>query len=152
MPIIKSAKKRVKVAAKAHARNARTRRTLREALKAYQVALTSGKSAEIAKTQGTAIRALDIAAKKSVIHKNKAARKKSQLAAQAKAAGVKLSAASPKKAVAKKPTAKKPGSEPSRLSAVADTGKAARRSTSGKPAVKRAAAPKPAKSRTSVHK
>jgi ribosomal protein S20 len=33
MPIIKSAKKRVKVAAKAKARNVRTKRTLREALK-----------------------------------------------------------------------------------------------------------------------
>ena len=128
MPIIKSAKKRVKVAAKAHARNARTRRTLREALKAYQVALTSGKSAEIAKTQNAAIKALDLAAKKSVIHKNKAARKKSQLAAQAKAVGVKPTAVTSNK---QKVTSKKTASK--------------------KPAAKRPTA-KPAKARTTVHK
>ena len=48
MPIIKSAKKRVKVAAKARARNSRTKRTLRDALKAFSKAVEGGKSAEIA--------------------------------------------------------------------------------------------------------
>ena len=42
MPIIKSARKRVKVAAKANTRNAKTKRTMREALKAFTKALTSG--------------------------------------------------------------------------------------------------------------
>src|SRR3989344_1629406 len=101
MPIIKSAKKRVKLAAKANARNNRTRRNMREAIKAFNKALESGKTAEIAKFQKTAISSIDIAAKKNVIHKNKAARKKTQLSAQAKAAGVK-----PAKAVAKKVTVK----------------------------------------------
>ena len=100
------------MAAKAHARNARTRRTLREALKAYQVALASGKPAEIAKTQKAAIKALDLAAKKSIIHKNKAARKKAQLVAQAKKAGVKpvkstVSKSPVEKSTATKKTAKK---------------------------------------------
>ena len=113
MPIIKSAKKRVKVAAKAGARNSRTRRDLREALKAFAKAVEGQKTDQIAKTQQTAIKAVDIAAKKAVIHKNKAARYKSQLAAQAKAAGVKPSKAPAKKApaVAKKPATKKPAAK-----------------------------------------
>lgn len=85
MPIIKSAKKRVKIAAKANARNAKTRRRLRETFKAFKLALNAGKAEAIAKTQRDAVSAIDIAAKKNVIHRNKAARKKSQLAAMAKA-------------------------------------------------------------------
>jgi small subunit ribosomal protein S20 len=118
MPIIKSAKKRVKVAAKARARNVRTKRSLRAALKTYAAAIESGKTAEIQKAQQEAFSALDIAVKKAVIHKNKAARQKSVLAAQAKAAGAKPSkstaAKTPvkktaaKKTAAKKPAAKKP--------------------------------------------
>lgn len=107
MPIIKSAKKRVKVAAKARARNVRTKRALRAALKAYAAAVESGKSAEIQKAQRQAVSALDTAVKKAVIHKNKAARQKSALAAQAKAAGVKPSKSTTAKAPAKKTAAKK---------------------------------------------
>ena len=102
MPIIKSAKKRVKVAAKANLRNAKTKRSLREALKAFSKAVAGGKSAEIVEAERKAVSAIDKAAKKAVIHKNKAARQKAQLAAKAKSAGVK-----PAKASAK-PTAKKP--------------------------------------------
>ena len=107
MPIIKSAKKRVKVAAKARSRNLHTKRQVRETLKAFAVALESGKPAEVAKTQNAAIRALDIAAKKNVIHKNKAARFKSNLAKQLKSAGIKPSKATAKKVVAKKTSTKK---------------------------------------------
>jgi len=115
MPIIKSAKKRVKVARKATTRNVKVKRNLREALKAYAKALESGKPAEIARTQKAAMSALDIAAKKAVIHRNKAARKKSLLAAQAKAKGYKPTASkkvtpkakSPTKPAAKKSTTKK---------------------------------------------
>jgi small subunit ribosomal protein S20 len=108
MPIIKSAKKRVKVAAKANSRNSRTRRSLREAMKAFANALESGKPAEVSKAQNAAFSALDTAAKKAVIHKNKAARQKSRLAAAAKKAGVKPAKATPVKApAAKKPAAKK---------------------------------------------
>src|SRR5476649_2845668 len=98
MPIIKSAKKRVKVAAKATNRNARTRRTLRDAIKAFSKAVDAKKPEQIAKTHTAAISAVDLAAKKAVIHKNKAARYKSQLSAQAKAAGVKPAKAAAKKA------------------------------------------------------
>lgn len=108
MPIIKSAKKRVKVASQASVRNAKTKRSLREALKAFSKSLEGGKSAEIAKTERAAMSAIDQAAKKAVIHKNKAARKKAQLAAQAKAAGAKpAKAPAAKKPAAKKTTAKK---------------------------------------------
>lgn len=99
MPIIKSAKKRVKVARKATVRNAKTKRSLRTALKAFQ-SKVSGSSH--AKAQSS----LDKAAKKGLVHKNKVARKKKQLAAAAKKAGVKT-AGTAKKAAAKKPVAKK---------------------------------------------
>lgn len=113
MPIIKSAKKRVKVARKATTRNVKTKRNLKAALKSFQASLTSGKkSSELhAKVQS----ALDKAGKKNVMHKNKVARKKKQLAAAAKKAGVKTAGtakksaakAPAKKAVAKKAPAKK---------------------------------------------
>lgn len=107
MPIIKSARKRVKVAAKAKSRNARTKRNLRDSLKAFTKALSEGKTAEISKAERAVISAIDTAAKKDVIHRNKAARQKSQIAAKAKAAGVKPAKAAPKKAAAAKPAAKK---------------------------------------------
>ena len=100
MPIIKSAKKRVKVAASAKSRNERTKRSLREALKAFSGAIESGKTADIVKAEHSAISAIDTAAKKDVIHRNKAARQKAQIAARAKAAGVKHG-----KTPAKKPPA-----------------------------------------------
>lgn len=103
MPIIKSAKKRVKVARKATVRNVKTKRGLKSTLKSFTTAISSGKNANAAKNKSHS--ALDKAVKHGVIHKNKAARKKKQLAAKAKAAGVKPTAS--KKAVAKKPAAKK---------------------------------------------
>lgn len=90
MPIIKSAKKRVRVARKATARNVRTKRSVRASWKAFSAKPSAAAVSEVQK-------ALDSAVKKGVIHKNKAARQKSRLSAQAKAAGVKL---------AKKTTAK----------------------------------------------
>ena len=112
MPIIKSAKKRVRQTSKAKSRNDVTRKNLRLAIKKLQSSFTSkkGASESLAAAQSN----IDKAVKKGLIHKNKAARKKSQLAAAAKAAGVKLEkSATPKakpavkKAVAKKPTTKK---------------------------------------------
>lgn len=104
MPIIKSAKKRVRVARKAAARNTRTKRSLRHALKAFHAAVTGGKNTTTSHSK--AQRALDKAAKKGLLHKNKVARKKRQLAARAKAAsGGKKS--SVKKSVAKKSAPKK---------------------------------------------
>lgn len=103
MPIIKSAKKRVKVSRKATVRNVKTKRGLKGALKAFQSAIGSGKG--VSESQRKAQSNLDKAVKKGVISKNKAARKKKQLAAKAKASGHKTTAA--KKTVAKTPAAKK---------------------------------------------
>lgn len=101
MPIIKSAKKRVRVARKATVRNAKTKRTLRLALKSFQSSVSGG-------THSKAQSALDKAGKKGLLHKNKVARKKRQLAAAAKKAGVKTAGtAKAKKTVAKKPAVKK---------------------------------------------
>ncbi len=96
MPIIKSAKKRVRVARKAAVRNAKTKRLVKSTLKAFQAKTTP---MSLAQAQS----AIDKAAKKDVLHKNKAARKKRQLAAAAKAAGVKLGA----KSAGRRPTVKK---------------------------------------------
>lgn len=118
MPLIKSAKKRVRVAAKATVRNSKTKRSLKTAVKAFAAALTSGKKASEA--HSLAQSALDKAAKKGVMHKNKAARKKSQLARAAKAAGV----------------ANKPAAKP------VATKKPATKTTTKKPAAKKAATKK----------
>jgi len=115
MPIIKSAKKRVRTTKKATVRNAKTKKGLRGALKNFHSKLTGG-------SQAKAQSALDTAVKKGVISKKKAARRKSQLAKKAKAAGHKPAAsakkaapakkaAAPKKAVAKKAPAKKPAAK-----------------------------------------
>jgi ribosomal protein S20 len=106
MPIIKSAKKRVRVARKASVRNSKTKRNLKNAFKLFA-------KSPSAKTASAAQSAVGKAAKKHVIHKNKAARLQSQAAKRAKAAGVKpakktaTKAAPAKKAPAKKPAAKK---------------------------------------------
>ncbi len=95
MPIIKSAKKRVRVASKASARNSKTKRNLRTSLKLFT------KSPSV-KSHSSAVSNIDKSLKKGVLHKNKAARLKRQAAKHAKAAGVK-----PTRAAAKKTTVKK---------------------------------------------
>ncbi len=117
MPIIKSAKKRVKVARKAAARNRKTKTSLKGALKAFHASVTGKDKKKTSVSHSKAQSAVDRAAKKGLLHKNKAARKKRQLAAHAKAAaGVTKKAApkvktakktAPKKAVTKKPAVKK---------------------------------------------
>ena len=102
MPIIKSAKKRVRTARKAAVRNSKTRRSLKSALKVFA-------SSPSSKSHSSAQSNLDKAVKKGVIHKNKAARLKKRAAARAKAAGVKPTKATAKKAApAKKAPTKKP--------------------------------------------
>lgn len=121
MPIIKSAKKRVRTAKKAAVRNSKTKRALKGALRLFARKANSGAASK-------AQSAVDTAVKKGVMHKNKASRLKKRMAAKAKAAGVKPAAtkkaaakpaaqkaapkaatkrAPAKKAMAKKPAAKK---------------------------------------------
>ncbi|HSX06172.1 MAG TPA: 30S ribosomal protein S20 [Candidatus Saccharimonadia bacterium] len=111
MPIIKSAKKRVKVANKAAVRNSKTKRSLKGAVKAFGRALGATDKKEAVKALDKVQSELDKAAKKGVLHKNKVARKKAQAAKAAKAAsGVAKKAAPKAKAAPKKasPAAKKP--------------------------------------------
>lgn len=99
MPIIKSAKKRVRTAKTAAVRNSKTKRSLKEAVKAFAKNLTG------AKAKGAHSKAqseLDKAVKKGVMHKNKVARKKRQLARAAKSAA----SEKPAKKAIKKPPAK----------------------------------------------
>ncbi len=124
MPLIKSAKKRVKVAHKATVRNSKTKRSLKDAIKSFAKALT-GADKKTATTAFNKVQSeLDKAGKKGVMHKNKVARKKSQAARSAKAStGVAKKAApkaaakpaakkaAPKKPAAKKAPAKKPAAK-----------------------------------------
>lgn len=118
MPIIKSAKKRVKVARKATVRNSKTKRSLKTAIKAFGAALSTTDKKKAVKALDKVQSELDKAAKKGIMHKNKAARKKSQAARNAKNAGVpagvkndKVKTVPPKKPAAKKTPAKKPTSK-----------------------------------------
>lgn len=110
MPIIKSAKKRVRAARKATVRNVKTKRTLRTALKQFHAAVT-GKSKNAAEAHAKAQSALDTAAKKGLMHKNKLARRKRQLAQKAKAAGTRTVSTAAKKTAGKKAPIKKTGAK-----------------------------------------
>lgn len=138
MPIIKSAKKRVRTAEKAAIRNSKTKRSLKGAIKAFQQALGNSDKKTTAAAHSKAQSALDKAAKKNVMHKNKVARKQSQLAKAAKkAAGVDKPAAKTSTTKAAPKTAAKP------KTAVKATAKKA--APAKKPAVKKAALKTPKK-------
>ena len=121
MPIIKSAIKRAKQTVKRRERNVETKRTLKDAVKAFNAKPSAA-------TLSAAQSAIDTAVKKNVLNKNTASRRKALLSKTAKEAGVKLAPAA-KKAAPK--TAAKATAKP-----VAKT--------AAKPAVKKAPAKKPA--------
>lgn len=79
MPNIKSAKKRVKVIETKTARNKAIKSELKTVLKKAQAAVANG-DANAKEAVTYAIKKVDQAAAKGIMHKNKAARKKSQLA------------------------------------------------------------------------
>lgn len=135
MPIIKSAKKRVRTAEKAAVRNSKTKRSLKSAVKAFGKALTGGDKKAVATSHAKAQSALGQAAKKKVLHKNKVARKQSQLAKAAKAAAG-VDKPSTKKAVAKKPATKKAAAKPAAKKV------AAKKAPAKKPAAKKPVAKK----------
>ncbi len=119
MPIIKSAKKRVKQAEVRFARNLATKRVMRTEIKSLETAVAAGDAKKASEQLRKAQSALDTAVKKNVIHKNKAARRKTQLVALVKSVPGTAPKAAPKakkatatkkaapKAAAKKPAAKK---------------------------------------------
>ena len=77
MPRIKSAKKRMRQARTHSAQNKQGRSQLRTAIKKVRSSTTA---AEAAEAYAKAVRLLDRAGRKSLIHRNAAARQKSRLA------------------------------------------------------------------------
>lgn len=104
MPIIKSAKKRTRQAAKRRGRNLLTKRSLRQTTKALEASLAKKDHKTATKLFSELQGKIDTAVKKHLMHKNKAARIKSRFAAKVKAA-------STAKRPAKPTTAKKPKSK-----------------------------------------
>jgi small subunit ribosomal protein S20 len=80
MPIIKSAKKRAKQSLVRRARNYNVRTALKKTIKDLVVLAKEGKKAEAEKILSAAYKAIDMATKRNVLHKNTAARRKSMLA------------------------------------------------------------------------
>lgn len=78
MPNIKSAKKRVKVIAAKTMQNRSLKTALKTYVKKYDAALAAGDKAAAAETYKAVVKKLDQAVAKGLIHKNNAARKKSQ--------------------------------------------------------------------------
>lgn len=80
MPIIKSAKKRARQALVKQARNYNVRTAVRKSMRAVMDACKDGKKSEAEKALPKAYKCIDTAAKKGVLKKNTAARRKSFLA------------------------------------------------------------------------
>ena len=78
MPNIKSAKKRVKVIQTKTLQNKMYRSALKTEMKKYDAALASGDMEAAQAAYKAATKKIDVAASKGIIHKNAAARKKSQ--------------------------------------------------------------------------
>jgi ribosomal protein S20 len=129
MPIIKSAIKRAKQTVKRRERNVGIKADIKSATKAFVAKPTAA-------TLSAAQSELDTAVKKGLLKKNTVARRKSQLHAIAKSAGVKLTAKTTKKAVAK--PAVKAAAKPVAKKTVA------KKPVAKKPAVKKAPVKKPA--------
>ncbi|MBQ1935764.1 MAG: 30S ribosomal protein S20 [Clostridia bacterium] len=78
MPNIKSAKKRVKVIATKTLQNKMFKSQLRTIIKKFNAAVESGDKAAAAEAYKLAVKKVDQAAAKGILHKNNAAHKKSQ--------------------------------------------------------------------------
>ena len=78
MPNIKSAKKRVLITETKTLQNKMFKTALKTAMKKYEAAVASGDKEAAAKAYALAVKKLDVAAAKGVVHKNNVARKKSQ--------------------------------------------------------------------------
>lgn len=80
MPNIKSAKKRVKVIEKKTAINTARKTALKTAIKKFDAAVAAADKATATTLFNDAVKKLDQGVAHGILHKNKAARKKSQLA------------------------------------------------------------------------
>lgn len=128
MPIIKSAIKRARQTIKRRERNVGIKHDIKDATKAF-IAKPSAAGLSAAQSE------IDTAVKKGLIKKNTAARRKSQLSAVAKAAGVKLNTTKKVKTTVEKPAAKKTAVKP----AAKKTATPAKKPTAKKPVTKKPA-------------
>ncbi|RQD78385.1 MAG: 30S ribosomal protein S20 [Halanaerobium sp. MSAO_Bac5] len=79
MPIIKSAKKRVKVTENKTAQNREWKNKLKSAIKDFENVVETGNKEEAEEQLRETIKVIDKAVSRNIIHKNNAARKKSRL-------------------------------------------------------------------------
>lgn len=80
MPNIKQQEKRVRIATRERLQNLRYRSTVKTLTKRLQAAVTAGDAAKVSAEHNELVRWIDKAASKGALHKNTAARKKSQAA------------------------------------------------------------------------
>ena len=86
MPNIKSSAKRDQLQKAANAKNKAAKSALKTELKKFEAAVAAGDSAKAAETYKVAVKSVDKAAAKGLIHKNNAAHKKSAMAKKLNAA------------------------------------------------------------------
>jgi small subunit ribosomal protein S20 len=79
LPNIKSAKKRVLVNQAKAMKNKAARSALKTQLKKFEVAVSEGNRSEADKEYNVAVKAVDQAAARGLLHKNNAAHKKSSM-------------------------------------------------------------------------
>lgn len=89
MPSKDTAEKRIKQSEKHHERNVATKSKIKTAFKKAIDAVEQGKTEEVKDLVKTAVVAIDTAASKNIVHRNKAARKKSRLMKKANEAAKK---------------------------------------------------------------
>ena len=82
MPNIKSAKKRVLIAEARNARNKAAKSDLKTAIKKFEAAAAEGNRTEADGAYKVAVKKVDQAVAKGILHKNTASRKKARLAKQ----------------------------------------------------------------------
>ncbi|MCB2292549.1 30S ribosomal protein S20 [Clostridium algoriphilum] len=82
MANIKSAKKRIKITAVKTERNTMIKSALKTKVKKFETAVVTGNVEDATVTYASVVKALDMAVTKGILHINKAARRKSRLAAK----------------------------------------------------------------------
>ena len=87
MPNIKSSAKRDQLAKARNAKNKAQKSALKTAMKKFDAAVAEGNKETIDSTYKAAVKAVDKAAGKNLIHKNNAANKKSKMARKLNAVG-----------------------------------------------------------------
>ena len=82
MANIKSAKKRIRVIQVKTLQNQMFKTSMKTSIKKYEAALAAGDKALASETYKAAVKKIDKAVAKGILHKNNAARKKSQFTAK----------------------------------------------------------------------